>query len=192
MQRSSSVFVLGINLSAGFEQTLHRFDLLMSEKRSTWMNWWRQSLSRSTCAGPMSWRPCRPKSFRITGADLVNRIREKGHVLSADGLLTIKLAKEFGFCYGVERAIDLAYAARRVFPPPKSIYLLGEIIHNPEVNDQIRNMGIQIISPKPTEEELAGCTRGTWSSSRLSARKWKPNRSWSPKDANWSIPPAAT
>jgi 4-hydroxy-3-methylbut-2-enyl diphosphate reductase len=31
---------------------------------------------------------------------LVNRIREKGHVLSADGLLTIKLAKEFGFCYG--------------------------------------------------------------------------------------------
>jgi 4-hydroxy-3-methylbut-2-enyl diphosphate reductase len=86
---------------------------------------------------------------------LVNRIREKGHVLSADGLLTIKLAKEFGFCYGVERAIDLAYAARRVFPPPKSIYLLGEIIHNPEVNDQIRNMGIQIISPKPTEEELA-------------------------------------
>ena len=49
-------------------------------------------------------------------SDLVNRIREKGHVLSADGLLTIKLAKEFGFCYGVERAIDLAYAARKVFP----------------------------------------------------------------------------
>src|SRR5580692_3221129 len=60
---------------------------------------------------------------------LVNRIREKGHVLSADGLLTIKLAKEFGFCYGVERAIDLAYAARKVFPLPQPIYLLGEIIH---------------------------------------------------------------
>src|ERR1700723_1935288 len=88
-------------------------------------------------------------------SDLVDRIRDKGHVLSADGLLTVKLAKKFGFCYGVERAIDLAYAARRVFPPPKSIYLLGEIIHNPEVNDQIRNMGIQIISPKPGEEELA-------------------------------------
>src|SRR5271154_5122897 len=63
-------------------------------------------------------------------SDLVDRIRDKGHVLSAGGLLTIKLAKEFGFCYGVERAIDLAYAARRVFPPPKPIYLLGEIIHN--------------------------------------------------------------
>ena len=88
-------------------------------------------------------------------SELVDRIRAKGHVLSADGLLTIKLAKEFGFCYGVERAIDLAYAARKVFPPPQPIYLLGEIIHNPEVNDQIRNMGITIISPKPKEEELA-------------------------------------
>jgi 4-hydroxy-3-methylbut-2-enyl diphosphate reductase len=88
-------------------------------------------------------------------SSLVDRIRAKGHVLSTDGLLTIKLAKEFGFCYGVERAIDLAYAARQHFPPPCPIYLLGEIIHNPEVNDQIRRMGIQIISPKPTETELA-------------------------------------
>jgi 4-hydroxy-3-methylbut-2-enyl diphosphate reductase len=93
-------------------------------------------------------------------SDLVNRILEKGGVLSADGLLTIKLAKKFGFCYGVERAIDLAYAARKVFPPPKPIYLLGEIIHNPEVNDQIRNMGITIISPKPGEEELSRLNSG--------------------------------
>ncbi len=88
-------------------------------------------------------------------SELVDRIRAKGHVLSADGRLTVKLAKEFGFCYGVERAIDLAYAARKVFPPEKPIYLLGEIIHNPEVNDQIRVMGIQSISSKPTDDELA-------------------------------------
>src|SRR5206468_1345829 len=88
-------------------------------------------------------------------SELVDRIRAKGHVLSADGRLTVKLAKEFGFCYGVERAIDLAYAARKVFPPEKPIYLLGEIIHNPEVNDQIRVMGIQSISSKPTDAELA-------------------------------------
>src|ERR1041384_364878 len=88
-------------------------------------------------------------------SELVDRIRAHGGILSADGRLTIKLAKEFGFCYGVERAIDLAYAARKVFPPPKPIYLLGEIIHNPEVNDQIRNMGIQTISPKPTDDELS-------------------------------------
>lgn len=87
-------------------------------------------------------------------SDLVERIRANGGVLTA-GNLTIKLAKEFGFCYGVERAIDLAYAARKVFPPPKSIYLLGEIIHNPEVNDQMRNLGIQTVSPRPTAEELA-------------------------------------
>jgi 4-hydroxy-3-methylbut-2-enyl diphosphate reductase len=87
-------------------------------------------------------------------SELVERIRANGHVLSADNL-TIKLAKEFGFCYGVERAIDLAYAARKSFPPDKPIYLLGEIIHNPEVNDQIRNLGIRTISNKPTDAEIA-------------------------------------
>src|SRR5881398_4055764 len=61
-------------------------------------------------------------------SELVDRIRARGCMLSADGL-TIKLAKEFGFCYGVERAIVLAYAARKSFPPEKLIYLLGEIIH---------------------------------------------------------------
>jgi 4-hydroxy-3-methylbut-2-enyl diphosphate reductase len=86
-------------------------------------------------------------------SDLVERIRANGGVLSA-GDLTIKLAKEFGFCYGVERAIDLAYAARKSFPQDKPIFLLGEIIHNPEVNDQIRNLGIKTISNKPTEEEM--------------------------------------
>src|SRR4029434_10802923 len=77
-------------------------------------------------------------------SELVDRIRARGCVLSAGGL-TIRLAKEFGFCYGVERAIDLAYAARKVFPN-QPIYILGEIIHNPEVNDQIREMGIWFLS----------------------------------------------
>jgi 4-hydroxy-3-methylbut-2-en-1-yl diphosphate reductase len=95
-------------------------------------------------------------------SELVERIRASGGVLFADGL-TVKLAKEFGFCYGVERAIDLAYAARKYFSdvsPHTPIYLLGEIIHNPEVNDQIRAMGIQIISPKPTDEELSQLQTG--------------------------------
>jgi 4-hydroxy-3-methylbut-2-enyl diphosphate reductase len=95
-------------------------------------------------------------------SELVERIRAGGGVLSADGL-TVKLAKEFGFCYGVERAIDLAYAAKKYFAevsPHTPIYLLGEIIHNPEVNDQIRAMGIQIISPKPTDEELSQLNSG--------------------------------
>jgi len=85
-------------------------------------------------------------------SELVERIRAEGHILSA-GNLTIKLAKEFGFCYGVERAIDLAYAARRAYPD-RRIFLLGEIIHNPEVNDQIRRMGIVTIAGKPRDEEI--------------------------------------
>src|SRR5689334_2404466 len=84
-------------------------------------------------------------------SDLVERIRANGHILSA-GDLTIKLAKEFGFCYGVERAIDLAYAARKVFPD-QPIYILGEIIHNPEVNDQIRAMGIKFLSGKEPDAD---------------------------------------
>jgi len=95
-------------------------------------------------------------------SELVERVRAHGGVLEAESL-TVKLAKEFGFCYGVERAIDLAYAAKKYFSevsPNTPIYLLGEIIHNPEVNDQIRNMGIQIISPKPTEEELSKLKSG--------------------------------
>src|SRR3954469_13391632 len=86
-------------------------------------------------------------------SELVERIRANGHVLSADGLLTVKLAKEFGFCYGVERAIDLAYAARKVFPD-RPIYILGEIIHNPEVNDQIRAMGIKFLSGKEKDADI--------------------------------------
>ena len=92
-------------------------------------------------------------------SELVERLRASGGQFSHGGL-SIKLAKEFGFCYGVERAIDLAYAARNVFPAPTRIFLLGEIIHNPEVNDQIRGLGIVSIAPKPTDEELAGLSLG--------------------------------
>ena len=64
----------------------------------------------------------------------------------AHGSTGIRLAKEFGFCYGVERAIDLAYAARRHFPLEQPVYILGEIIHNPHVNEQIRDMGVTFLS----------------------------------------------
>src|SRR5256886_273034 len=85
-------------------------------------------------------------------SDLVERIRANGHILSA-GDLKVKLAKEFGFCYGVERAINLAYAARKVFPD-QPIYILGEIIHNPEVNDQIRAMDIKFLSGKEKNADV--------------------------------------
>jgi 4-hydroxy-3-methylbut-2-enyl diphosphate reductase len=61
------------------------------------------------------------------------------------GRLTIHLAREFGFCYGVDRAVDYAYQARRRFPD-RRVFLTGEIIHNPHVNDQLRAQGIRFLS----------------------------------------------
>ncbi|MBC8242829.1 MAG: 4-hydroxy-3-methylbut-2-enyl diphosphate reductase, partial [Verrucomicrobia bacterium] len=78
-------------------------------------------------------------------SELVEYLRANGCSF-AYGNTGIRLAKEFGFCYGVERAIDLAYAARRHFPREQPVYILGEIIHNPHVNEQIRDMGITFLS----------------------------------------------
>ena len=86
-------------------------------------------------------------------SELVERIRAQGGVLSAAGL-TVRLAKQFGFCYGVERAIDLAYAARKSKEfEGKRLFILGEIIHNPEVNAQIAALGIKnLIGPRREAE----------------------------------------
>ncbi len=73
-------------------------------------------------------------------SSIVERVRAGGGTITI-GNTTIQLAKQFGFCYGVERAIDLAYASRRVFPENR-IFLIGEIIHNPEVNRQLEEMSI--------------------------------------------------
>ncbi len=61
------------------------------------------------------------------------------------GRLTVHLAREFGFCYGVDRAVDYAYQARKRFPD-RNVYLTGEIIHNPHVNDRLRTAGIRFLS----------------------------------------------
>lgn len=71
---------------------------------------------------------------------IVEKVRDRGGSMEI-GNTTVRLAEQFGFCYGVERAIDLAYAARRVFPDQR-IFLIGEIIHNPEVNRQLIEMDI--------------------------------------------------
>ncbi|MBR9759758.1 4-hydroxy-3-methylbut-2-enyl diphosphate reductase [bacterium] len=71
---------------------------------------------------------------------IVEKVRDRGGSMQI-GNTTVRLAEQFGFCYGVERAIDLAYAARRVFPDQR-IFLIGEIIHNPEVNRQLIEMDI--------------------------------------------------
>lgn len=74
-------------------------------------------------------------------SDIVDKVRRTGGIISV-GEVTVRLAKQFGFCYGVERAIDLAYAARKVFKD-RRLFIVGEIIHNPEVNEQISSLGIK-------------------------------------------------
>lgn len=73
-------------------------------------------------------------------SSIVEKLKDRGGRITI-GSTTVLLAQQFGFCYGVERAIDLAYASRRVFPENR-IFLIGEIIHNPEVNRQLREMNI--------------------------------------------------
>jgi 4-hydroxy-3-methylbut-2-en-1-yl diphosphate reductase len=72
-----------------------------------------------------------------------------------DGRLTVHLAREFGFCYGVDRAVDYAYQARRRFPD-QTVYLTGEIIHNPHVNDKLRALGIRFLADPGCAIETLG------------------------------------
>jgi len=73
----------------------------------------------------------------------VDRLKALGFDASAGGL-RLRLAREFGFCYGVDRAVDYAYQARQRFPD-RRVFLSGEIIHNPDVNQRISDMGIVIL-----------------------------------------------
>jgi len=68
------------------------------------------------------------------------------------GRLTVHLAREFGFCYGVDRAVDYAYQTRERFPD-RDVYLTGEIIHNPHVNEKLRAMRIGFLSDHPSRLE---------------------------------------
>jgi len=77
-------------------------------------------------------------------SDLIDTIKNSGFQY-VSGRFTIHLAREFGFCYGVDRAVDYAYQTRRRFPD-RTVYLTGEIIHNPHVNDELRAQGIRFLS----------------------------------------------
>ena len=85
---------------------------------------------------------------------LVEMLRARDYTLSAPGV-TVRLAHEFGFCYGVERAVDYAYQTKRKFPD-RRILLVGEIIHNPHVNAKLRDMGIEFLVPGATGFDYSG------------------------------------
>ena len=85
---------------------------------------------------------------------LVDQVRT-GDFQYTSGRLTVHLAREFGFCYGVDRAVDYAYQARRRFPG-RNVFLTGEIIHNPHVNDRLRTAGIRFLSDPHEDRQALG------------------------------------
>lgn len=89
-------------------------------------------------------------------SDLVQQVKADGYRF-ASGRLTVHLAREFGFCYGVDRAVDYAYQARLRFPD-RQVFLTGEIIHNPHVNDQLRARGIRFLSDPGESWEALGAS----------------------------------
>jgi 4-hydroxy-3-methylbut-2-en-1-yl diphosphate reductase len=87
-------------------------------------------------------------------SSVVDEVKANGFVRRS-GRLTIHLAQEFGFCYGVDRAVDYAYQTRQRFPD-RCVFLTGEIIHNPHVNDELRRKGIRILTdPGEDRSKLA-------------------------------------
>jgi 4-hydroxy-3-methylbut-2-enyl diphosphate reductase len=77
-------------------------------------------------------------------SEIVDKLRENDNVFTADGL-TLYLANDLGFCYGVDRAVDYAFQTREKFPD-KRIYITGDMIHNASMNNRLREMGIEFLS----------------------------------------------
>jgi Penicillin tolerance protein len=85
--------------------------------------------------------PLLSSSYR---SDVVDHLKALGFEATV-GELRLKLAREFGFCYGVDRAVEYAYETRQRFAD-RRIFLSGEIIHNSDVNARLRKMDIVVLS----------------------------------------------
>src|SRR3979411_1292405 len=77
-------------------------------------------------------------------SDLVESGRASDFTFSS-GRLTVHLAREFGFCYGVDRAVDYAYQTRRRFPDRGGL-LTRQAIHQSHTHDKLRSMGIRFLT----------------------------------------------
>ncbi|MBD1881121.1 MULTISPECIES: 4-hydroxy-3-methylbut-2-enyl diphosphate reductase [unclassified Coleofasciculus] len=84
---------------------------------------------------------------------LIQEIRENNYTLKR-GDVTIRLAESFGFCWGVERAVAMAYETRQHFPT-EQIWITNEIIHNPSVNQRLRDMKVGFISVEKGEKDFS-------------------------------------
>jgi 4-hydroxy-3-methylbut-2-enyl diphosphate reductase len=87
---------------------------------------------------------------------VVEALKSNGYNLQV-GPLTFRLAREFGFCYGVDRAVEYAYETRTKFPD-RRLFLVGEIIHNPHVNEKLRAMGITLLVHQQGDFDFSAVT----------------------------------
>ncbi|QFZ93342.2 4-hydroxy-3-methylbut-2-enyl diphosphate reductase [Synechococcus elongatus] len=91
-------------------------------------------------------------------SDLIQALRQNDYRLQR-GDMTIRLAEAFGFCWGVERAVAIAYETRQHFPKER-IWITNEIIHNPSVNQHLRQMGVEFIPCEQNEKDFSVVDRG--------------------------------
>lgn len=85
---------------------------------------------------------------------LVAQMKEQGNVWK-HGDVTVRLAEAYGYCWGVERAVQMAYEARKAYPG-KRLHITNEIIHNPKVNQRLAEMDIEFIEAAPTDTNGVG------------------------------------
>jgi len=86
-------------------------------------------------------------------SDLIQQIRDNQYRLQR-GDVTIRLAQAFGFCWGVERAVAMAYETRQHFPSQR-LWITNEIIHNPSVNQRLREMEVGFIPVEAGEKNFS-------------------------------------
>jgi 4-hydroxy-3-methylbut-2-enyl diphosphate reductase len=91
-------------------------------------------------------------------SNLVQFIRDNNYTLTR-GDVTIRLAESFGFCWGVERAVAMAYETRQHFPT-EQIWITNEIIHNPSVNQRLREMQVQFIEVTNGDKDFSVVNAG--------------------------------
>ena len=89
---------------------------------------------------------------------LIAQLREDGHQRTV-GDVTVKLAASYGFCWGVERAVQMAYEAKHTFPD-RDLHITNEIIHNPTVNDKLTEMEVQLIPESPEGKDFSQVKAG--------------------------------
>ena len=91
-------------------------------------------------------------------SSLISQIRANGYTLKR-GNVTIRLAEAFGFCWGVERAVAIAYETRQHFPTER-IWITNEIIHNPGVNERLKEMQVHFITVENGQKDFSGIEAG--------------------------------